>query len=66
MNVTIESREAVHQVAPEGQVGPYLYLFVRATVQDAAGTRCGPYYVELPADAPDADVQAYIAGLFGA
>jgi hypothetical protein len=66
MQVTIESREPVYEAGPEGEVGPYLYLFVRATVQDAVGTRSGPYYVSLPADATDAQVQAYIAGLFGA
>ena len=65
MQVTIESREPVYALTPEGEVGDYLHLFVRATVQDAAGTRSGPYYVNLPADATDAQVQAHIAALFG-
>lgn len=63
MRVTIESREAVHEQT-EGGPGAYLYTFVRASVSDAAGTRSGPFYVPLPADATAAEVEAWIAAQF--
>lgn len=63
MQVTIESREAVYEQTDDGP-GAYLYTFVRASVADAAGTRSGPFYVPLPVDATNADVEAWIAAQF--
>ena len=64
MQVTIESREAVHQVNEDGTPGAYLHMLVRASVQDGTSVRSGPFYVSLPADATDAQVQAFIVALF--
>jgi hypothetical protein len=66
MQVIIESREPVFSLPTEDAPdGVFLYHFVRATVQDETNTRSGPYYVELPQGATDADLQQHIAGLFG-
>ena len=67
LTVTIESREPVFSApTEEAPDGVFLFHFVRAAVQDGANTRSGPYYVELPQAATDADLQQHIAGLFGA